>query len=74
MKFLEQARAEDLDSIPQELRGDLPGLVSQAQRAGIKVAPALIAATAGVAGQNRQQTPITPAQAIQAMQPAGAAQ
>ena len=60
-QFLEQARPEDLASIPPDLRGDLPGLVTQARQAGIKVAPALVAATAGAS--------ITPAQAIQAMQP-----
>jgi len=74
IKFLEQARPEDLASIPPELRGDLPGLVEQAKQRGIKVSPALVAATAGVAGQQNRQPSFTPAQAIQAMQPAGAIQ
>lgn len=64
LKFLEQARPADVPLIPPELRGDLPGLVTLAQRQGIKVAPALVAAAAG------PQSQITPAQAIQAMQPA----
>lgn len=54
-QFLEQARPEDLASIPPDLRGDLPGLVTLAQRQGIKVAPALLAATAGAARQPSQQ-------------------
>lgn len=54
-QFLEQARPEDLASIPPDLRGDLPGLVNLAQRQGIKVAPALVAATAGAARQPSQQ-------------------
>jgi hypothetical protein len=76
MEFLTKARPEDVALIPPELRGDLPGLVSLAQRQGIKVTPALVAAAAaGTASQHRQPAPaITPAQAIQAMQPAPAPQ
>ena len=80
LRFLTQARPEDVALIPPELRGDLPGLVSLARRQGIRVAPALIAATMGRgpmgSGQGQQQVepppPISPAQAIQAMQPASA--
>ena len=54
IEFLSKARPEDLASIPADLRGDLPGLVSLAQRQGIKVAPALVAATAGAARQPNQ--------------------
>ncbi len=53
--FLTKARPEDVALIPPELRGDLPGLVSLAQRQGIKVAPALVAATAGAGGQATNQ-------------------
>lgn len=75
MKFLLQARPEDVALIPPELRGDLPGLVAQAQQRGIRVSPALTAAAA-MAGQaaNRQANgdasvapTITPDQAIQAV-------
>ena len=71
-RILTKARPEDTAMIPPELRGDLPGLVSQAQRQGIKVAPALIAMATSVAvtGQKREQSPIPVAQALQAMQPA----
>ncbi len=55
LDFLTKARPEDLASIPPDLRGDLPGLVTLAQRQGIKVAPALVAATAGAAKQPNQQ-------------------
>jgi hypothetical protein len=55
LDFLTKARPEDLASIPPDLRGDLPGLVTLAQRQGIKVAPALVAATAGAARQPSQQ-------------------
>jgi hypothetical protein len=77
IRFLEQARPEDIPLIPPELRGDLPGLVSIAQRQGVRVSPALAAAaaTTGTAGQQPAQPsslPISPAQAIQAMQPAPA--
>ena len=73
--FLVKARPEDVAVIPPELRGDLPGLVSQAQRQGIKVSPALLAATGGaLAAQKKEgpqdlQLPIPVAQALQAMQP-----
>jgi len=72
IEFLTKARPEDTAMIPPELRGDLPGLVSQAQHSGIKVSPALIAMATGVAvtGQKREQSPIPVAQALQAMQPA----
>jgi hypothetical protein len=53
--FLSKARPEDLASIPPDLRGDLPGLVTLARRQGIKVAPALVAATAGAAKRPSQQ-------------------
>jgi hypothetical protein len=56
LDFLTKARPEDLASIPPDLRGDLPGLVTLAQRQGIKVAPALVATTAGAARQPSQQT------------------
>jgi hypothetical protein len=68
IRFLTQARPEDIALIPPELHGDLPGLVSLARRQGIPVAPALIAAVAGQQGnqpaQSQQQTsqPATPAQ------------
>jgi hypothetical protein len=55
MDFLTKARPEDLALIPPDLRGDLPGLVSLAQRQGIKVAPALVAAAAGTGGQATNQ-------------------
>jgi hypothetical protein len=83
IRFLEQARPEDVLLIPPELRGDLPGLVSQAQQQGIKVAPALTAAAAGTsagATGRSQDMPSLPSQvtqaiqAIQAMQPVGGAQ
>jgi hypothetical protein len=73
--FLVKARPKDVAVIPLELRGDLPGLVSQAQRQGIKVSPALLAATGGaLAAQKKEgpqglQLPIPVAQALQAMQP-----
>jgi hypothetical protein len=71
IRFLEQARPADIPLIPLELRGELPGLISQAQRQGIKVSPALTAAAAAYAGtvgqQDQQRIPV--AQAIQAMQP-----
>ena len=70
IRFLTQARPEDIALIPPELRGDLSGLVSQARSQGITVAPALIAATAGQAKSTSSTPP--PAfvtQAIQAMQP-----
>lgn len=54
LKFLEQARPEDVPLIPPELRGELPGLVSQARQRGIKVSPALITATTAV-GMNGNQ-------------------
>lgn len=72
LRFLTEARPEDVSLIPPDLRGELPGLVTLARRQGIRVAPALVAATAGMAGQQRQQGQaplITPADAIQAMQP-----
>lgn len=75
IRFLTQARPEDVALIPPDLRGDLPGLVSQARRQGIRVAPALIAATAGSDGQTSPvlpMPPIPPAQAIQATQPVAA--
>jgi len=54
LRFLEQARPEDVPLIPPGLRGELPGLVSQARQRGIKVSPALIiAATAVGMGGNR---------------------
>jgi hypothetical protein len=61
LKFLEQARPEDIPLIPPELRGDLPGLVTLAQRQGIKVAPALVAAAAGTGNQLAGQ----PSQSVQ---------
>jgi hypothetical protein len=79
IEFLTKARPEDTAMIPPELRGDLPGLVSQAQHSGIKVSPALIAATASAAitGTPRatdlpSQLPPQVQQAIQAMLSAGA--
>lgn len=56
IEFLSKARPEDLALIPADLQGDLPGLVSLAQRQGIKVAPALVAATTGAASQSNQQS------------------
>jgi hypothetical protein len=67
IRFLSEARPEDVPLIPPELRGDLPGLVSLAQRQGIKVSPALVAAAA--AGTSAAQSPVPVAQALQAMQP-----
>jgi hypothetical protein len=54
IEFLSKARPEDVAHIPLDLRGDLPGLVTMAQRQGIKVAPAL-AAMAGAVKQPDQQ-------------------
>lgn len=73
IRFLTQARPEDVALIPPEMRGDLPGLVHLAQREGITVAPALVAAAAGTGGTGsipsaQNQTAFSPAQAIQAMQ------
>jgi hypothetical protein len=67
IEFLAKARPEDVAMIPLDLRGDLPGLVSQAQRQGIEVAPALIAIAAGAAatGQNREHPPIPMVQPAQ---------
>jgi len=48
LRFLEQARPEDVPLIPPGLRGELPGLVSQARQRGIKVSPALIIAATAV--------------------------
>ena len=79
IRFLEQARPADIPLIPLELRGDLPGLVSQAQQQGIKVSPALTAAAAAYAGmvgqQDQQHIPVAQAiQAIQSTQSQGAPQ
>ena len=52
--FLTKARPEDVALIPPDLRGDLPGLVNLARQRGVKVAPALIAETAAMAGQHSQ--------------------
>jgi hypothetical protein len=79
-QFLEQARPEDVPLIPPELRGDLPGLVSQAQRQGIKVSPALTAAVAagttaaGQAGQAGRQSVQAAPIAQPTPAPAGAVQ
>ena len=54
VEFLTRAQPGDIAIMPRELRGDLPGLVNLAQQRGIKVAPALIAATAGAAGATSQ--------------------
>ena len=76
IRFLTQARPEDIALIPADMRGDLPGLVSQAQRYGVKVSPPLAAVAAGAANQPGDRQTFTPDQAIQAMQPvlAGATQ
>ena len=65
IEFLSKARPEDVALIPSELRGDLPGLVSQAQRAGVRVSP-ILAAYAATVQRNRgqgqpvqQQQPVT---------------
>jgi hypothetical protein len=47
LRFLTQARPEDVRLIPPEMRGDLSGLVSLAQRQGIRVSPALVAGATG---------------------------
>ena len=65
VRFLTQARPEDIALIPPELRGDLPGLVSQARKQGIKVAPALMAAAAGTGQPNRPSLLTSPASASQ---------
>ncbi len=65
LRFLTQARPEDVALIPPELRGNLPGLVTIARRQGIKVAPALIAAVSGQGQQQPQSIP--PAQAMHAV-------
>ena len=48
VEFFTKATAKDIASIPPELRGDLPQLVSAARKSGVKVSPA-IAAAAGAA-------------------------
>ena len=55
IKFLTQARPEDVALIPPDLRGDLPGLVNLARQRGIRVAPALVAAAAATNSQSVQQ-------------------
>lgn len=54
--MLTRATPADVAQIPPEMRGDLGSLVQAAQKKGIKVAPALLAATTGAAvgGQSRK--------------------
>jgi hypothetical protein len=68
VEFLIRARPENVAQIPPELRGDLSNIIPYAQKQGIKVSPALLAAFSG-AGQQQQQNqpPIPPAQAMQAV-------
>lgn len=47
IEFLTKATPDDVAQIPQDLRGSFPDIVQAAQKQGIKVSPALIAATAG---------------------------
>ena len=66
VEFLTQARPENVAQIPPELRGDLSNIIPYAQKQGIKVSPALLAAFSG-AGQQQDRPPIPPAQAMQAV-------
>ena len=67
VEFLTQARPENVAQIPPELRGDLSNIIPYAQKQGIKVSPALLAAFSGVGQQQNQQSPISPTQAMQAV-------
>jgi hypothetical protein len=53
IRFLTEARPADLALIPPDLRGDLPGLVNLARQQGVKISPALLAATAGAAANSQ---------------------
>jgi hypothetical protein len=69
--FFTKATPKEIAAVPPELRGDLPKVVAAAQSRGVRVSPALMAlAAAGVRPPSaRSASPITPQQAIQAMQP-----
>lgn len=55
VEFFTKATAKDIASIPPELRGDLPQLVSAARKSGVKVSPAIAAAAGAASGS--QKTP-----------------
>lgn len=42
VEFLTKATPADVEMIPQDLRGDLSGIVKEAQKSGIQVSPALL--------------------------------
>jgi hypothetical protein len=76
--FFTKPTRQQLAAIPPDLRGQMPEIVQAAKQRGVQVSPLLIAYAATVQrnrGQQQNQPPnFTPAQAIQAMQPAGAIQ
>jgi hypothetical protein len=42
VEFLTKATPADIEVVPPDLRGDLSGIVKEAQKSGIKVSPALL--------------------------------
>lgn len=61
--FLTKATERDVAAIPEDLRGDFPQIVQQAQKRGIKVSPALLAVPAALAPRQH------PTDAWQGIQP-----
>ena len=78
MDFLTRATRQQVATIPPDLRGAMPEIVAMAKSRRVPVSPILAAYASSVqrnqAGQtNSQQPQISPAQAIQAMQPSSPA-
>jgi hypothetical protein len=75
-EFFTKPTRQQIARIPPELRGQMPEIVAMAKQHGVPISPLVAAYAASIQRQQQQhqQQVFSPAQAIQAMQPAGATQ